>query len=98
MATESIVGGLDAILSECQLKLEYAGRARALRQAAQLRYGPLPMSFLQRPSCGGFDIAGFAPPKLHRSNVIDPALEQGGGEEVEGTGAANNNNKRQKKK
>ncbi|MCP4061835.1 MAG: hypothetical protein GY740_00880 [Gammaproteobacteria bacterium] len=53
------------------------------------------MSFLQRPSCGGFDVAGFVPPKLHRSNAIDPALEQGG-EEAEGTGAGNN--KRQKKK
>ncbi len=93
MATESIVGGLDAILSECRLKLEYAERAKAMRQAAQLRYGPLPMSFLQRPSCGGFDVAGFVPPKLRRSNAIDPALEQCG-EEAEGTA----DNKRQKKK
>ncbi|MCP4119863.1 MAG: hypothetical protein GY737_31595 [Desulfobacteraceae bacterium] len=60
LAVEKIVGGLEGLLSETQLQLEFVERIKAVRQATFLRYGPLPQTPIPWPKVqsGSYDFAG----------------------------------------
>ncbi len=75
MAADNLVGGLEAMLAEIQLQLEYVDRLHTVRQATRLRYGNQPkMTIPPWPTQGeseGIDFAGIKP---HGSKFKVPPL------------------------